>query len=314
MGCLQLHNYTTLRIAHTSNTARSREGKSDAGLYKYKFQNKEWQDELSLNLYDYQARNYDPAIVRTTTYDPLAEKFYDFSPQSFLNNNPLRFIDPTGMESDDIIIRGKNVKTGAMEPAVVVKTDLINVTVDNENIPVIPTHDPITNKDNPTSPVVINGVDSQIKVLEATLGKADAISVNLSAGIVAGGGISVGGNMTAFLTGKDAGGVFMYSNNAPAPSVGLSVGGGVEVGAVFAAPSTASDFNRYTLTGPTVSVSGGYGPINGTGSVGIKSAFNWTPTSYSVSVGTGFSSFKAGAALSVTSTVLQGTLVQPPKR
>lgn len=88
----------------------------------------------------------------------------------------------------------------------------------------------------------------------------------------------------------------------------------MEVGAVFAAPSTASTFNRNTLTGPTVSVSGGYGPINGTGSVGIQSFFYWTPTSYSVSVGTGFSSFKAGASLSVTSTVLQGTLVQPPKK
>jgi len=65
-------------------------------LNLYKFQNKEWQDELSLNLYDFGARLYDPAIVRTTTYDPLVEKFYHISPQSFLNNNPLTFIDPTG--------------------------------------------------------------------------------------------------------------------------------------------------------------------------------------------------------------------------
>jgi hypothetical protein len=42
-------------------------------------------------------------LGRTTTLDPLAEKFYDLSPQSFLNNNPLRFIDPTGMESEDSI-------------------------------------------------------------------------------------------------------------------------------------------------------------------------------------------------------------------
>ena len=67
--------------------------------YQYKFQNKEWQDELNLNLYDFGARQYMPDIVRTTTIDPLAEKFYSLSPQSFLNNNPLYFIDPTGESS-----------------------------------------------------------------------------------------------------------------------------------------------------------------------------------------------------------------------
>ncbi len=67
--------------------------------YQYKFQNKEWQDELNLNVYDFGARQYMPDIVRTTTLDPLAEKFYSLSPHSFLNNNPLYFIDPTGESS-----------------------------------------------------------------------------------------------------------------------------------------------------------------------------------------------------------------------
>jgi RHS repeat-associated protein len=67
-------------------------------VYKYKYNGKEFQDELGLNMYDYHARNYMPDIGRTTTYDPLAEKFYHLSPQSFLNNNPVYFIDPTGME------------------------------------------------------------------------------------------------------------------------------------------------------------------------------------------------------------------------
>lgn len=43
-----------------------------------------------------------PDIVRTPQLDPLAEKFYNLSPQSFLNNNPLSFIDPTGMSSSPI--------------------------------------------------------------------------------------------------------------------------------------------------------------------------------------------------------------------
>ena len=101
MGCLKLHNYTTLQIAHTSNTARSREGKSDAGLYKYKYNGKEWQDELGLNFYDYGARNYDPAIGRWMNIDPLAEVSRRWNPYTYCYSNPLRFTDPDGMLSFD---------------------------------------------------------------------------------------------------------------------------------------------------------------------------------------------------------------------
>jgi RHS repeat-associated protein len=91
-------------ITRTEQNTLSREDKSCAGLYNYKFQNKEWQDELSLNLYDFEARNYDPAIVRTLTQDPHAEKYYNWSPYSFIYNNPLLFVDPDGKDP----IYGKN--------------------------------------------------------------------------------------------------------------------------------------------------------------------------------------------------------------
>ncbi|MFA7616847.1 MAG: type IV secretion protein Rhs, partial [Weeksellaceae bacterium] len=41
--------------------------------YQYKFGAKEYQDELGLNIYDFEARNYMPDIGRTTTQDPLTE-------------------------------------------------------------------------------------------------------------------------------------------------------------------------------------------------------------------------------------------------
>jgi len=84
------------------------------GRYNYKFQNKEWQDELGLNTYDFGARGYMPDIVRTPTLDPLAEKFYSFSPYSFLNNNPLRFVDPDGKQSIDFnkFNRNENSNSG----------------------------------------------------------------------------------------------------------------------------------------------------------------------------------------------------------
>ena len=73
---------------------------SGSANYKYKFGGKELQDELGLELYDFHARNYMADIGRTTTLDPLAENFASQSPYSFFNNNPIYFIDPTGMASE----------------------------------------------------------------------------------------------------------------------------------------------------------------------------------------------------------------------
>ncbi len=49
-----------------------------------------------LDEYDSQARWYYPAILRTTTIDPLAEKYYSISPYAWCGNNPVNFIDPDG--------------------------------------------------------------------------------------------------------------------------------------------------------------------------------------------------------------------------
>ena len=51
-----------------------------------------------LDLYDFHARQYDPVLGRFTTPDPLSEKYYHLSPYAYCASNPLRYIDPTGME------------------------------------------------------------------------------------------------------------------------------------------------------------------------------------------------------------------------
>lgn len=51
-----------------------------------------------LDEYDSEARWYYPAIMRTTTIDPLAEKYYSISPYAWCGNNPVNAIDPDGRD------------------------------------------------------------------------------------------------------------------------------------------------------------------------------------------------------------------------
>lgn len=70
----------------------------------YKFNAKELDSET--DLYYYGARYYNPRLSVWYGVDPLAEEFPSWSPYVYTFNNPIRYIDPTGMAPEDVLQTG----------------------------------------------------------------------------------------------------------------------------------------------------------------------------------------------------------------
>ncbi len=62
----------------------------------YKYSGKEFIEMHGLDEYDSEARWYYPAIMRTTSMDPMCEKYYSISPYAWCGNNPVNYVDPDG--------------------------------------------------------------------------------------------------------------------------------------------------------------------------------------------------------------------------
>jgi RHS repeat-associated protein len=65
-------------------------------IQPYKYNNKELDGRNGLNWYDYSAKYLSLDIPVMPTVDPMAEKYYSWSPYAYVMNNPLRYIDPDG--------------------------------------------------------------------------------------------------------------------------------------------------------------------------------------------------------------------------
>lgn len=75
----------------------------------YLYNGKELQDELDLGWYDYVARQYDPAIGRFMSLDPASSNYHSWTPYHYVMNNPIIFIDPTGMFTELYNEDGKKI-------------------------------------------------------------------------------------------------------------------------------------------------------------------------------------------------------------
>ena len=85
-NAVQTNDYYPFGLTHTTVPTSQK--------IKYLYNGKELQSFGDL---DYGARRYDPALGIWRRPDPLAEKYFGYSPYSYCANNPLKYIDPTGM-------------------------------------------------------------------------------------------------------------------------------------------------------------------------------------------------------------------------
>ena len=76
---------------------------------RWRFSGKEIQTTASVNLLDFGARMYDDRLCRWTTQDPMAEKYYGFSPYVYCAGDPVDKVDFDGQDEWEINTQGKVV-------------------------------------------------------------------------------------------------------------------------------------------------------------------------------------------------------------
>ena len=158
------NNGTVSQVNHLTAYGASMGNSYNQEFNKYKYNGKELDRMHGLDLYDYGARQYDPAIGSFTSMDPLAEKFYDVSPYVYCHANPVMRIDPDG--NGDFWLKG---------------TVIGNDGVDNNKIYVIKTTEKQFIGDNykiPGAGLSKKDMNATVEFIKANSGDSEAFSQN----------------------------------------------------------------------------------------------------------------------------------------
>ena len=90
MTILEQNDYYPFGLRHPNSAL-----KTTANRYRYNGK----EEITSTNTSDYDARQYSAEFCQWMQVDPLAEKYYSWSPYNFCVGNPLRFVDLDGRET-----------------------------------------------------------------------------------------------------------------------------------------------------------------------------------------------------------------------
>jgi len=124
MGCLKLHildeqyKSTEPKVCYINKKLTS--GFSVENARRYTFSGKEKDNESGYSYFG--ARYYDPELSIWLSVDPKADKYWWISPYAYALNNPIKLIDPNGME---VIIAGEQAGTAVAD----LQKGLENITI-----------------------------------------------------------------------------------------------------------------------------------------------------------------------------------------
>ncbi|WCM40984.1 RHS repeat-associated core domain-containing protein [Flavobacterium sp. CBA20B-1] len=97
---LEDNNYYPFGLKHKGYNEVVNSNRSESAE-KYKYNGKELNEDLGVNVYEYGARFYMPDIGRWMVMDPVTH--HDYSPYSAFDNNPVYWSDPSGADATTLI-------------------------------------------------------------------------------------------------------------------------------------------------------------------------------------------------------------------